>query len=193
MVSEFRVVRRPARQRPEGPLRRQEQLRLQAPARVRPGALHLQQRPREVRRPLQLRAPHQRRPRVRRKQAGHTRQRLQVLADPSAKRELRQAEGRVAQPIPDRALKQSDLSQKDLSNLKATPVQASRVPTPNARALINPAQRNRRREHITARKQASTNRVVRRSNPNNKTKQFEILNDQPGSTQAAGLFRFWPI
>jgi hypothetical protein len=67
------------------------------------------------------------------------------------------------QPTPDRSLKQSDLSPRDPTKLKATLAHASRVPTPGNLPLANPARPKGRPEHIIARKQANAKPVARPS------------------------------
>ena len=113
-----------------------------------------------MRKPHQPSAAHLRQHRVQ-LQVERTPRHLQALA--AAKRGLRQAEGREAQPTLDRTLKLSDLSPRDPTNLKATLAYANRVPTPGNLTLTNPAQPKGQPEHIIARKQANAKPVVRPS------------------------------
>ena len=170
MVSELLAAPPQGRPRLRGRLQRLAR-REQAQACLQPVLPHLQQQLRLVRKPHQRRAAHLRQHRVQLR-VGRSPRHLQAIA--AAKRGLRRAEGREAQPTPDRALKLSDLSQRDPTNLKATLANASRVPTPANLALTNPPQPKRRPEHIIARKQANAKAVVRPRNLKDNNKQFEF-------------------
>ena len=173
MVSEFLAAPQ-GRPRLQGRLQRLAQLlaarREQAPACRQPVLPHLQhQRP--VRKPRQRSAAHLRQHRVQLR-AGRSPLHLQAIA--AGKWGLRPAEGREAQPTPDRALKPNGLSQRDPTNLKATLAHANRVPTPDNLTLTNPAQAKRPLEHVIARKPANAKAVVRPSNLNNNNKASEF-------------------
>lgn len=77
---------------------------------------------------------------------------------------------RVAEAIPNRAPKMSDLSPRDLASAKATLAHVNRIPTLNDLALINPKQAKKPQEHVIARIQANAKAVVHPSNLNNNSK-----------------------
>jgi hypothetical protein len=147
---------------------RREQAQTQACR--QPVLLHPPQQLRPVRKPHQRSAARLRQHRVQLRVGGSPRN-LPAIA--AAKRGLHRAEGREAQPTPDRALKPNDLS-RDPANLKATLAHASRIPAPGNLTLINPAQAKRPLEHIIARKQANAKAVVRPRNLKDNNKQFEF-------------------
>ena len=155
----------------------------QAQACRQPVLPHLRQQLRPVRKPHPHRAAQRRQHRTQLKQVG----RLQVLEAASAKRGLRQAEGREVQRTPDRAPRPNDLSPRDRANLKATLARASRVPTLNNLAPNNQRRARRLLERVIARNQANARPVVHPSNLNKNSKESEF-SSRPAALKAAGLF-----